>query len=146
MKITRQPGKDLRPFADIELGGVFEYDNVIYMRVDLDVPTVGKHEYNAISLKLGMGAHITPDLRVLPLDAELVIQKASPKADVGPTHDWRQELKKGDEVRFCLDGLVTDVCRVVFGAPIGQVAVRESVHNRVFYVGLDQIVKIIKPQ
>jgi hypothetical protein len=146
MKITRQPGKDLRPFADIELGGVFEYDNVIYMRVDLDVPTVGKHEYNAISLKLGMGAHITPDLRVLPLDAELVIQKAEPKAETSATHDWRQELKKGDEVRFCLDGLVTDVRRVVPGAPIGHVFVRESVREQVFYVGLDQIVKMIRPQ
>lgn len=141
MKITRQPGKDLRPFADIELGGVFEYDNVIYMRVDLDVPTVGKHEYNAISLKLGMGAHITPDLRVLPLDAELVIQKAEPKADVGPTPDWRQELKKGDEVRFCLDGLVTAVHRADLSGPIGQVAVREDIHNRVFYMGTDQVIK-----
>lgn len=74
MKITRQAGVGLRPFADIKSGEVFEYDNVVYMRVELDVPTVGKHEYNAICLRTGLGAHITDNLHVLPLDSELVIR------------------------------------------------------------------------
>lgn len=115
-------------------------------------------EYIALIEDLRKRGIIDQHNRVLPLEGhhndcghgkdgwsycacEELAQKAEPKAETSPTPDWRQELKKGDEVRFCLDGLVTAVHRADLGGPIGQVAVREDIHNRVFYVGTDQVIK-----
>lgn len=75
MRIKRQESKGLRPFGELLPGAVFEYDNVVYLRVELDIAALGgKHLYNAICVTTGLGAHITDDLRVQPLDAELVIR------------------------------------------------------------------------
>ena len=61
--------KNMVCFAVIKVGQVFQFDDNIYMKIDVDSSAC-----NAINLLNGTGLFLMPDSKVILLDAKVVIQ------------------------------------------------------------------------
>ena len=61
--------KNMVYFSAINVGEAFQYNNDIYIKVDID-----DAKCNAIDLLIGAGCFFMSDSTVLPLDAKVVIQ------------------------------------------------------------------------
>ena len=60
--------KDMVCFSAIKVGRAFQYNNDIYIKVDID-----DNKCNAVDLLIGTGVFFMPDSTVVPLDAKVVI-------------------------------------------------------------------------
>ena len=60
--------KDMIYFDRLEFGKAFQYNNDIYIKVDID-----DNKCNAVDLLIGTGHFFMPGSVVVPLDAKVVI-------------------------------------------------------------------------